>query len=283
MAEEATQTPDEAAVAAAAAQAEADKAAAAEAEAKAAEEKSEETSEEETKTEETKDEEGAAEEGEAKDDEGSEEEEEKKVELDKSVWGSTGSETGDAVLKVLQDAGADPQAAKAILFDAIQAGDVTKIDQKALGELIGEAQATIVVQGAKSFIAEANEANAKIVETVHKSVGGEENWKKVSAWAEASIPAEEMADYAEMINAGGAKARFAASEILSAYNGDAKNTSISAPRVEAKAVTPPPTVEGITSRQYVEALEKAQRTRAGADEIAKIKAQRAAGRKQGLK
>lgn len=282
MAEEATQTPDEAAVAAAAAQAEADKAAAEEAaKAKADEDAAKEGDDKPADDASKTDADEGADEGEDAGEEG--EGEEKKTELDATVWGSTGNETGDAVLKVLQDAGADPQAAKAILFDAIQSGDATQIDKAALADLIGDAQATIVVQGAKTFIAETNEANAAIVKTVHGAVGGEENWTKVSEWAKKSLPEAEMADYAEMIDAGGAKARFAAAEMLSAYNGDANNTSISKPRVEAEANTSTPSVEGITSRQYVEALEKAHRTKADASEIAKIKAQRAAGRKQGLK
>lgn len=289
MAEE-TSTPDEAAAAAAAAQATADKAAAdaaAAAEAKAAEaDAADETKDDAGEEAEVKDGEDGAEgeDGEeAGDAEGAEsEEEEQKVELDTSVWGSTGSETGDAVLQVLQDSGADPQEAKALLFDAIQAGDVTQIDEGKLTEMLGAAQAKIVLMGAKNFIAEANAKNTAIVETMHKSVGGEDNWKKVAAWAEQSVPEDEMNDYRDLINAGGAKARFAATQLLEAYNGDTKNSSISAPRVEAPANTPPPKVEGITRRQYVEALEKANKAKAGADVIAKIKAQRAAGRKQGI-
>ena len=44
------------------------------------------------------------------------------------AWGDTGSEIGNSVLGMLQESGISTADAKALLFDAVQSGDMTKID-----------------------------------------------------------------------------------------------------------------------------------------------------------
>ena len=163
--------------------------------------------------------------------------------LDIETWGSTGHEGGDAVLGLMQNAGVTPDEAKALLFDAVTAGDLSKIDRTALEAKIGKDKTVLVLAGAKSFLEDKAAKNALIVKDIKGVAGGEENWQKVAAWAKAgggSISDDQMSEYIGMIDNGGAQARFAASELVSAYNADDKNTTLTAQGAA-------PVIEGDTS------------------------------------
>ncbi len=163
--------------------------------------------------------------------------------LDLETWGSTGHEGGDAVLGLLQNAGVTPDEAKALLFDAVTAGDLSKIDRTALEAKIGKDKTVLVLAGATSFLADKTSRNTQIVKDIKDVAGGEENWSKVAAWAKAggnSVSDDQMSEYIEMIDNGGAQARFAANELVTAYNADDKNTTLQSQGV-------PPVIEGDTS------------------------------------
>jgi len=162
--------------------------------------------------------------------------------LDVEKWGTTGHEGGDAVLGLLQNAGLEPAEAKELLFDAMQAGDLKKVDMAKLIEKVGADKAKLVMIGAESFLKDKTTRNAGIVADIQKVAGGEENWKKVAEWAktDSGISDDQLAEYIGMIDNGGAQARFAASELVAAYNGNDKNTTLEAPGV-------PPVIEGDSS------------------------------------
>lgn len=205
-------------------------------------------------------------------------------ELDTAVWGDTGNEVGNSVLGMLQESGISTEDAKALMYDAVQAGDVTMIDKAALTEKVGANAANIILSGTETFIKENASKTAGIISEVHTAAGGEKNWDTVSTWAASNVSEADLAEYRPMIDKGGASARFAVGEILSAYNADSSNTTIkpAAPRAEPTSVSPPATV-GTTRREYVAALEKAHRFgQPSAKELATIKAQRDAGRKSGI-
>lgn len=205
------------------------------------------------------------------------------VPLDVNVWGTTGSEVGDGVLTLLQNAGMTPDDAKSLLFDAVQAGDITKVDKAALTAKVGAAKAALVLAGAENFISKSKEANAGIIAEVHTTAGGEANWKAVSTWAKANVAEADLGEYRELIDAGGAKARFAVSELVGKFNADAKNTTLS---TAAAALVPDGKAasggKGTTRAEYVSALASAHRTGATEQQIAIIQANRERGRAQGL-
>lgn len=203
--------------------------------------------------------------------------------LDTAVWGDSGSEVGNSVLGMLQDSGVSTDDAKALMYDAIQAGDVSMIDQAALAAKVGKNAAAIILSGTKSFIAENAAKNEVAIQEVHKTAGGKDNWDAVAKWASASLPESELSEYRPMIDKGGASARFAVSEIIAAYNNAPANSSIATntPRVEATS-TSPPARTAMSRAEYVAALDKAHRKGASNKEIATIQAARMIGRKQGL-
>jgi hypothetical protein len=207
----------------------------------------------------------------------------KDAELDVTVWGDTGSQIGNDVLAMLQNSGVSTADAKALLYDAVEAGDITKIDQAALAEKVGKHAAAIIMSGTKSFIAESATKNAASVQAVHDAAGGKDNWDKAAKWASTSIEESVLAEYRPMIDKGGPSARFAVGEILKAYNSADGNTTLvnaASPRAEATATTKTSDV-GTTRAEYTAALEKAERTKASPQERARIQAARVLGRKQG--
>jgi len=204
--------------------------------------------------------------------------------LDTETWGDTGSDIGNSVLEVLQNSGLSTEDAKALLFDGVKAGDVSQIDAAALEAKVGKAASTIIMTGVKAFVAETAAKNEAIVADVYKAAGSQENWEVASQWAASNIPEDTLAEYRPMIDKGGAAARFAVQEIITAYNNDANNSSLATsptPRAEPTSASPPASA-ATTRAQYVAALEKAHRTGAKPAEIAAIQRSRELGRQQGI-
>lgn len=214
--------------------------------------------------------------------EGEGEGEETPAELDTTVWGDTGSDVGNSALTLMQNAGATTEEAKALLFDAVQSGDVSKIDQAALEAKVGKANATLVIAGVKGFITETAEKNATIRADVFDAAGGEDQWNTMLDWSKAA--GVDLSEYAPLIDAGGAQARYAVSEIMGKYNADAKNTEIKVDpvtRVEPSS-TAAPAVKPLSRAEYVAQLDKAVASGASQREIDTITAARRAGRAQGI-
>lgn len=204
--------------------------------------------------------------------------------LDTAVWGSTGDEVGDSVLELIQNAGLSIEETKALMFDAVKAGDPTKIDRDALIEKVGKAKATLILAGVQNFITGQQTRAKTILTEVHTTVGGEANWTQLTAWAKTAVPEAELAEYRDMIDAGGAKARFAAAELATKFNADPKNTTLSTARTteiigDGVAQT---TTRATTRTQYVAELDAAHKRGAKPGEIADINAARAAGRAKNI-
>ena len=183
--------------------------------------------------------------------------------LNTEVWGSTGSENGDAVLSLLQNSGVTTDEAKALMFDAIQSGDVTKIDKAALEAKVGKAKAAIILTGADNFVKEqASKANA-IVASLHETVGGKDNWKQVADWSKDNIAEEELDVFRGMINAGGLQAKMAAKEMKGLYEAAADNSTLQKTEVLPGAKPKDTAQAPLTAVQYSDALEKLHKEHRG--------------------
>lgn len=218
------------------------------------------------------------------DDDASKEDEAEDKPLDTDVWGTTGDEVGDSVLTLLQNSGMTTDDAKSLMYDAVKDGDVTKIDREALEAKVGKEKATLILAGAENFITRSKAKAETILTEVHTTVGGKDNWDAVTTWAKENVSEGDLAEYREMIDAGGAKARFAASELAARYNDDSNNTTLSTSETteivgDGKANT---SGEKLTKTQYVEKLGAAYDRGASEAEIAEIKAARARGRAAGI-
>ena len=203
--------------------------------------------------------------------------------LDTDVWGTTGDKVGDSALTLLQNAGVTVDEAKSFMFDAVKAGDPSKIDEKALVEKVGENKANLILAGVRDFISRSAAKAQTILNEVHTAVGGKDNWDAVTTWANKAVPEGDMQDYIRMIDAGGAQARFAAKELSDRYNADSNNTSLNA-NAEVPADGAADTKgRAISKAEYVDELAKlydSGRYTPAAE--AEINAARARGRAKGI-
>lgn len=208
--------------------------------------------------------------------------EEKEKPLDTTVWESTGSEVGDAVLTKLQNSGVTPEEAKALLYDAVVAKDISKIDKAALAAKVGEASATIILDGITSFIASVEQANAKTMQSIHDVVGSADNWDAVRTWAKENMSEEQRLEYAAMIDISPRAAKMAAKamyeDYIAAGHTEFTNTGAVIPNVNSneEAVTP------LTAAQYFKAVEKANAEGTYLAQKDKLLRARLAGKKQGI-
>jgi hypothetical protein len=179
--------------------------------------------------------------------------------LDQDVWGSTGDDVGDSVLQLLQNSGTTPETAKALLWDAVQEGDVTKIDRDALVEAVGKTKANLIMAGMENYVGGIAKRAAEVTEVVNNAVGGNENWRAIRDWAKENLSDEDMADYADMIDKGGRKASLAAKDLKEQYEAAGHTFAESTEQVTPSGKPKPETLEPLTKREYFEKLDKLNR------------------------
>lgn len=217
--------------------------------------------------------------------EGEGDEEQGEEELDTSVWGDAGDDVANSVLLTLQNSGISTEDAKAMLWDAVEAGDPTKVDRDALVEKVGKTNATLIMAGIENVTSSNNTKLAEVNKIVHTAAGDEAGWQKAATWARENIPEKELAEYKVMLDKPGKQAEFAAKEIVARYNADPKNTALNAGKGKVEGDSKgAPAVEGISRREYGVQLDKLHRRgiREGHPEFKALQAKRQAGIKQGL-
>lgn len=203
--------------------------------------------------------------------------------LDTKVWGDAGSDVANSVLETLQNSGVKPDEAKALLWDAVQTGDPSKIDRDALVEKVGKAKATLIMAGVNGVIRDNKERLEAVQKVTFDVAGGEANWKTAAAWAVKNIPENDLEELRGMLDKGGRSAKVAAQEIIEKYNGDSRNTSLNKGKTITPGGKPSTKVENPLSRaQYGAELDRAHNRRAGPSEFAALKARRDAGKKLGI-
>lgn len=205
------------------------------------------------------------------------------AELDTEVWGDMGDDVANSVLQTLQNSGVTTEDAKALLWDAVEAGDPAKVDRDALVEKVGKAKATLIMAGVENVTTRNNAKLEEVTKIAHESAGGKDNWTKATKWAHDNMPKEEVSELRDMLDKGGRQAKFAAKEIVERFNADPKNTSLTAGKNQ---VTPDSkagkAVEPISRRQYGVELEKLHRKGGSEAEFNALRARRAEGQKQGI-
>tara|TARA_Y100000296_G_scaffold66371_1_gene78389 strand:+ start:15253 stop:16104 length:852 start_codon:yes stop_codon:yes gene_type:complete len=219
---------------------------------------------------------------EGKEDEDKPKEEDNDKELDTATWGDTGDNVGNSVLQIMQNSGVTPEDAKALLYDAVEAGEPNKIDRDALVEKVGKVKANLIMAGVENFVERTQKAQSATLGTVYEIAGGKDQWGKIAPWIKENVPESERQEYAAMLDKGGAQARFAAQELVNKYNADPKNTSVGKKTTIEGDGKAGDKGEVLTRTQYAEALELAHRKGASQAEITKIQRARERGRKQGI-
>ncbi len=208
------------------------------------------------------------------------------AELDTSVWGDgEGDEVTVSLLTTLQNSGVTPGDAKALLFDAIQAGDPTKVDRDALVEKVGKHKATLIMAGVENITSKIQTQIKQTTELVHNAAGGKDNWDKARNWAQKGISEADLNEYRDMISKGGKQADYAVKQIIAAYNADPKNTSLNAKdtTVVGDSGGKAGPRKGISRSEYFTRKEKLHRSgRPTQAQLAELRELRNIGKKQGL-
>ena len=205
-------------------------------------------------------------------------------ELDTEVWGDPGNdEVGRSTLTLIQNSGLTPETALELFGKAREQMDPSLVDRDKLVEAVGKTKATLIMAGFETVTTREKARFAEVTKIAHDAAGGEDNWKKATKWAVAKLDAAELDELRSMLDKGGRQANFAAAEIVNRYNSDPKNTALSAGKgqvtPDTKSTT---TVKGITRREYGEQLDRLYRRGATDAEFNALRAQRAAGKKQGI-
>lgn len=205
-------------------------------------------------------------------------------ELDTDVWGDPGNdEVGKSTLTLIQNSGMTPETALELFGKAREQMDPSLVDRDKLVEAVGKTKATLIMAGFETVTSREKARVAEVTKVVHDTAGGEDNWKKAAKWATAKMGTDELDELRDMLDKGGRQARFAAAEIVNRYNSDPKNTALTAgvdqvtPDTKAAGAS-----KGITRREYGEQLERLYRRGAAEAEFNALRAQRNAGKKQGI-
>lgn len=206
------------------------------------------------------------------------------AELDTEVWGDPGDdEVGRYTLTLIQNSGMTPETALELFGKAREQMDPSLVDRDKLVEAVGKTKATLIMAGFENVTSREKARLAEVTKVVHAVAGGEENWKKATKWAVAKMDAAELDELRTMLDKGGRQATFAAAEIVNRYNSDPKNTALSAGKGQVTPDTKAAaTVKGITRREYGEQLDRLYRRGATEAEFNALRAQRNAGKKQGI-
>ena len=205
-------------------------------------------------------------------------------ELDTEVWGDPGNdEVGRSTLTLIQNSGLTPETALELFGKAREQMDPSLVDRDKLVEAVGKTKATLIMAGFETVTSREKARFAEVAKIAHDAAGGEDNWKRATKWATSKLDADELDELRTMLDKGGRQANFAAAEIVNRYNSDPNNTALSAGMGQVTPDTKSTTsVKGITRREYGEQLDRLYRRGAAEAEFNALRAQRNAGKKQGI-
>lgn len=203
-------------------------------------------------------------------------------EFDPEKWGDTGDETGNSVLRLLNEGGATPDEAKALVYDAVSEGKPENIDKAALIEKVGKDRANLIMAGITNFVRDRKDKAEAGARAIYDAAGGKENWDKMLPWVN-KLPDADRKEYISQLDAGGLATKLAVQDLVQKYNADPKNKALEKQEIIGDANRAVQKVEGISQREYGDKLLALQRRNAATPEArAELMAQRRAGRKAGL-
>lgn len=189
-------------------------------------------------------------------------------------------------VEIMKTANLPIAEANAIFAAAVETGDMSKVDRKALETKLGKKQADLVMICAENYYNTQFTAFKKIEAAAHELTGGADNYKAMQAWAkkkEATDPAfaADLREYREMLNTQNPKAvKAAVSELFAAFKAD-PNVTIKPTLHEGTGKSNDQGLAPLSRSEYIDALEKAQRKGTYAQEKPQLWARRQAAMKQG--
>lgn len=171
----------------------------------------------------------------------------------------------NAALGLMKAAGMTTEKLAEHFGEAINTGDLSKIDREALNKELGEDKAELVMAGVTKWSADAGAATLEAARQVQQSVGGAENWAKMTAWAKQAAKSDpalkkEIQGITDMLNGNEMSRKLGAQEFKRLYNADKKNVTLGGKTVEGDAPAKEK-IKPMTGTEAYQAKEKLNRQR----------------------
>lgn len=167
-------------------------------------------------------------------------------------------------VNILKEAELPVDEANAIFAEAVETGDLTKINKDALVEKLGQDKADVVLVLAESYYNTQFSSMKAIQEQAYTLTGGEENFAAMKEWAADKAAsdadfAKDLKEFRAMIDTEQPRAVTAAiRELFSLYKND-PDTTIEADLEVGDSAASKQSVEPMSLMDYTNAIEKAHK------------------------
>ena len=190
-------------------------------------------------------------------------------------------------VNLLKEAEISVEDANAIFAEAVESGDITKIDKKALVEKLGQDKADVVLVLAESYYNTQFSKFKAIKDEAFSLTGGEENFNSMTEWAKEKAKADpefakDLSEFRAMLDSNQPRAiKAAISELFEIYKQD-PDTTIEADLTVGDKAASTAGVEPLSRSEYINLVEKAHREGNYEQVRASLWARRSAGKKKGI-
>lgn len=173
----------------------------------------------------------------------------------------------NAALGLMKAAGMTSEQLTEHFGEAINTGDVSKVDRAALERVLGSDKTELVMAGVTKWSAEAGAAALEAARQVQAAVGGADNWAKMTAWAKAAAAKDpavksQIEDITDLLNGNATARKLGAAEFQRLYNADPKNATVGTSKpLNGDKPAAAEKVKPMTGREAYEAKEKLHRQR----------------------
>lgn len=187
---------------------------------------------------------------------------------------------------LLREANIPVEQSNAIFAEAVDSGDLSKIDTTKLVELMGQDKADVVLMLAENYFNKQTASMKTITDEAHALTGGKENFDAMRTWATEKMGtdpafAKEFLEFRAMLDSGQPRTiKAAVTELFSLYKADPGTT------IEANLEVGDKKVSGDTGAlsrtDYIQAIDKAQKNRTYEKVRESLWHRRQAGMKKGI-
>ena len=129
-----------------------------------------------------------------------------------------------ACVDILQTANVTVDESNAIFKEAVESGDLSKVDVKALSEKLGDTQATLLMGALSDYFNTTMAAQMSTVKSIKDAFGGDDGWKSVKEWADKARAAgnftEELDAITSLFDKGGKAAMMGVDKLKELYSAD---------------------------------------------------------------
>lgn len=204
-----------------------------------------------------------------------------------------GNEYHDAAVTVLKDSGLTKVDAELLFKDAMESGDLGKIDQKALLAKLGgdKTKVATVMALVRGYHASEKARFDALLSDYHSLVGGKEAYDTVAAWSNKVTDPKvrkEIAELRPIIIEGGKNGKLALKELVALYKADPNTKGLTNGKLNNNGrAAGKEAGEPLSRNAYADAVKKVEYDRsltpkAKEAALSALSARRAAGRRAGI-